>query len=295
MYDEFYQFRTLPFENTPDPRFFFASEQHREALAAIEYTIRMRKGFVLITGEIGSGKTTVGRTMCHRCGDEARIVLVTHGHQDGTGLIRQVMRALDLPAQNNDARWDMLERLRQYLIEQLQRGRPVVLLVDEAQTLSDEALEELRLLSNFDTAQHKPVQIVLVGQPELRPRIASQAMSALRQRIIMAKHLRPMTVAETGQYIRHRIKEASVDPEHVAVEFDDAAVGLIHRHTGGVPRLINVVCDNCLLLGLVEEARRIEPNMVRKVLQDMVSTIEAEPAGLTAAPADQPLSLVGSY
>jgi general secretion pathway protein A len=277
MYHEFYNLAVPPFENTPDPRFFFASEQHREALAAIEYTIRMRKGFVLVTGDIGSGKTTVGRTLCERCADQAQIVQVMHGHQDGLELLRQILRCLGLRHHRQDDHARMLERLRKHLFDQLYQNRPVVLLVDEAQTLRDEALEELRLLSNFDTATDKPIQVVLIGQPEIRQRLRSSRLAALRQRIVLAKQLRPLNQVETGQYIAHRLRAASIDPQNVKATFHEQAVADIHRFTGGVPRLINVACDNCMLLAFVREAREITPAMVRRSIQDMVPSLEDSP------------------
>lgn len=280
MYHEFYHLRTLPFENTPDPRFFYASEQHREALAAIEYTIRMRKGFVLITGEIGSGKTTVGRTMCQRAADQATIVQVLHGHGDGFEMLRQIMRALKVPSRKGDDHGRALERLQAYLLQQASSRRPIVLFVDEAQTLSDAALEELRLLSNFDTATQKLIQVVLVGQPELRRRISSRRLDALRQRIAMSKQLTPMAEQETAAYIEHRLRAASVDPRQLRVQFTDDAVREIYQFTGGTPRLINFASDNCLLLGFVREVREITPAMVRRVIDDMLPSFEqtTEPA-----------------
>src|SRR5262249_53557164 len=153
----------LPFENTPDPRFFYASEQHREALAAIEYTIRMRKGIVLITGEIGAGKTTVAATMWSRCEDSAKIVRVLYGHQTTDSLLRQILRSLQVPARRGDDHARLLDRFQTFLRDQMADLKSIVLFVDEAQTLSDECLEELRLLSNFDTANSRPIQVVLVG------------------------------------------------------------------------------------------------------------------------------------
>jgi general secretion pathway protein A len=275
MYDRLYQLNCMPFENTPDPRFFYASEQHREALAAIEYTIRLRKGIVLVTGDIGSGKTTVGKTMLKRCADRATIVQLLHGHRTGYELIRHVLRCLQVTVDESDDHAAMLERLEGHLIEQSRRRRPVVLFVDEAQTLSDEALEELRLISNFDTATNKLLQLILVGQPELRDRIARPELSALRQRIVMAKQLRPLSIHDTAAYIAHRIRAASQDPDHPAVAFGGDAIQVLYGFTRGVPRLINVVCDNCLLLGFVKEARRITPAMVRQVLDDMVPSFGA--------------------
>ncbi len=277
MYDQHYDFHTLPFENTPDPRFFFASEQHREALAAVEYTIRMRKGFVLVTGDIGAGKTTVGRTMCQRCGDTAKIVHVHHGRYEGVNLVKQVLRALDLPADRRDDRGELLDRLRENLMARLNDKQPVVLFVDEAQTLSDAALEELRLLSNFDTCTQKPVQVVLIGQPELRTRLAGPHMTALRQRIAMAKHLRPLSREDVGKYIEHRIRAASKDPENVKVSFDTQAVDAIHQYALGVPRIINMVCDNALLVGYVRQLAVIDYAVVDTVLDEMVPAVTTEP------------------
>ena len=284
MYETFYNLKTRPFENTPDPRFFFASEQHREALAAIEYTIRFRKGFVLVTGHIGAGKTMVGRTMCHRCGQAAQIVHVLHGHQDDTGLIRQILRSLRVRTCRADDLGRMLERLREYVVGQLHDGLPVVLFVDEAQTLSDASLEQLRLLSSFDTATQKAVQVVLIGQPELRQRIRNPQCAALRQRIVLAKQLSPLDQQETGAYLAHRLRIASADPEHVQVQFDPTALGQIYDFCGGVPRLINVMADNCLLLGYVRQTREISPTIVQRVMQDQVPDFDDEPAGTQLHP-----------
>jgi general secretion pathway protein A len=274
MYDKYYNFARMPFENTPDPRFFYASEQHREALAAIEYTIRMRKGIVLVTGDIGSGKTTVGRTMLQRCGGDATIVQLVHGHRTGIELIHHVLRSLDVETKENDDHARLLERLEVYLKSQSNVSRPVVLFIDEAQTLSVEALEELRLISNFDTNTTKLLQLVLVGQPELRDQIASPSLSALRQRIVMAKRLKPLGIQDTAGYIAHRLRAASTDPKNVAVSFSGEAIAAMYDATRGIPRLLNVVCDNCLLLGFVKEQRRITPIMVRQVLDDMVPSFE---------------------
>ncbi len=270
MYDTYYNFSMLPFENTPDPRFFYASEQHREALAAIEYTIRMRKGIVLVTGNIGSGKTTVGRTMLQRCGNDATIVRLVHGHQDSCELVRHVLRSLHVKMRERDDHSRLLERLELYLQSQADASRPVVLFIDEAQTLSTKALEELRLISNFDTNTTKLLQLVLVGQPELRDHIALPELSALRQRIVMAKRLQPLNIQDTAGYIAHRLKAASKDPRNVVASFSGEAISAMYAATLGTPRLINVVCDNCLLLGFVKEQRHITPGMVRQVLEDMV-------------------------
>jgi type II secretory pathway predicted ATPase ExeA len=275
MYEAFYQMSCLPFENTPDPRFFYASDQHREALAAIEYTIRMRKGYVLITGGIGSGKTTVGRTMCDRCASTAQVIHLAHGSTSATELLRQLLRAMEVRFHRDDEHATLLEKLRKNLLARLQEKRPVVILVDEAQTLNDEALEELRLLSNFDTATRKLIQVVLVGHPELRKRLCDPRFEALRQRIVLAKQLQPLSPEDTKAYIQHRLRAASTDARNVRVSFSEGAIREIHRHSQGTPRLINFVCDNCLLLGFVREARQIDSSMVHTVIADMMPAFGA--------------------
>lgn len=274
MYQDFFQLSTMPFENTPNPRFFFASEQHREALAAIEYTLRMRKGFVMVTGAIGSGKTTVAATMQSRCNNVANILTILHGHTTREELLRQVLRGLNIKLGRQDDHGRLLERLGDYLRSDAQAARPLVLFVDEAQTLSDEAIEELRLLCNFDTATHKPVQVVLCGQPELRQRICEPKFDALRQRIVMAKQLSAMTASDVKDYINHRISAASIDPANHGVSFDDQAVAEIYKLSNGLPRLINVACDNCLLLAFVQEKNVIDVSMVKHVAKDMVPSFQ---------------------
>ena len=274
MYKTFYHLNWRPFEATPDPRFFFASEQHREALAAVEYTIRMRKGIVLVTGEIGSGKTTVGHMMCKSCGDQASILQIVPRHCNGIELLKQVLRHVQLPAQPNEAYATLIERLGVYLTDQARRHRPVVLFVDEGQSLCDDALEELRVLSNLNTADQKLIQVVLIGQPELRQRIRRPEYDAMRQRIVLAKQLHPFQQEETQAYITHRIATASIERQNPRVVFADEAVQEIHRVSGGVPRLINITCDNCLLLGSVRQIKQITPTIVHRVIQDMVPRFE---------------------
>ena len=221
MYETFYQFKRLPFENTPDPKFFFETEQYREALAAVEYVVRMRKGFVLVTGDAGTGKTTVGRTMCQRC-EDATVVHVLPGHTDRSHLFRQILQSLDLDVKRDDDRASMISRLRQHLIAQSEKDRTVILLVDEAQAAPDEVLEELRLLSSLDTASQKLVQVVLLGRPELRSRIVRPQL-ALGDRIALAKRLGALTRGQTRAYIDHRLSVASLRPNQRKVSFNDAS------------------------------------------------------------------------
>ena len=270
MYESYYHLAMAPFENTPDPRFFFASEQHNEALAAIEYTIRMRKGIVLITGPIGAGKTTVSRAMLRRCGDTATVIQLAHGHRTADELITHMLHRLGLPDATNGSHAQRLERLEQHLLHCAASGKPVVLFVDEAQTLSDAALEELRLISNFDTEQTKLLQLVLIGQPELRERLSQESLAPLRQRIIIARMLRPLSMSDVKHYIAHRIRVASEDTEDLHVRFDDKAVQRIAAFTGGIPRLINAICDHCLLLGMVQKTDTINRKLTERVIADML-------------------------
>ncbi len=270
MYETYYHLDSAPFENTPDPRFFFASDQHNEALAAIEYTIRMRKGIVLITGPIGAGKTTVSRAMLRRCGDSATVIQLAHGHRTADELITHMLHRLGLSDVANGSHAQRLEKLEQHLLHCAASGKPVVLFVDEAQTLSDAALEELRLISNFDTEQTKLLQLVLIGQPELRERLSRESLAPLRQRIIIARLLRPLNASDVKHYIAHRIRVASEDPGAIYVRFDEKAVERIAAFTGGIPRLINAICDHCLLLGMVQKTDTIDRKMTERVIADML-------------------------
>lgn len=276
MYHEFYNLNCMPFENAPQSRFFYESEQHREALASIEYALRMGKGYVMITGEVGSGKTTVAAQVKQHCKGQATMLTLMHGHQSADELLRQILRSLNVRIGRRDDHARLTERLGNYLHAEARNPKPLVIFVDEAQTLSDEALEELRLLSNYDPSIYKPIQVVLCGHPELRTRICSPRFDALRQRIVLAKQLEAFSQEDTKEYIAHRLAAASNDPQQVAVTFDDSAVRAIHQLSGGLPRLINVTCDNCLLLGFVQETTVMTAAMVRRVAQDMMPSFHDE-------------------
>lgn len=292
MYAEFFDLHTLPFENTPDPRFFYASEQHREALAAIEYVIRMRKGTVLVTGSIGSGKTTIGQTMMHRCRPSATVVPLVHGHVTTGELLGHLLRSLGIHDHGNLDHAEQLERLKQHLIVQARDARPVVVFVDEAQTLSDAALEELRLISNFDLPSEKLMQLVLVGQPELRARIGEPRFDALRQRIVLAKQISPLNVQDAKAYVEHRLRVASTNPDDVRVRFDDEAILRLFAATHGTPRLLNATCDNCLLIAYVQQTSEIGASIVNRAVHDMIPRFD-DPASNTSADLDSAYRLAG--
>jgi general secretion pathway protein A len=199
----------------------------------------------------------------------------------------------------DDDRSRLLERMLSHFHASLSDHRPVVLLVDEAQSLSDEALEELRLLSNFDTSTDKLVQVVLVGHPDLRTRISQPNLAALRQRIVLAKQLRGLSLEDTGTYIRHRLTVAGADPKKMRPTFEPQAIGEIHSFSRGMPRLINVMCDNCLLMAFVSQTDRITGVMARRVMDDMIPVFDSPLA--TSAPnpirklTGSTLSLAGNF
>lgn len=286
MYHDYYNLVELPFEGTPDPRFFFESEQHREALAATEYTVRARKGFALITGVIGAGKTMIARAIAQKCAGACRIIHLLHGLHTREEVLLQIVAELGVKPTAAD-RASLLFVVRDQLLRQALAGEPVCVIVDEAQTLSDEALDELRLLSNFDTPTERSSQVVLIGQTELRQRLLVPELAPLRQRLAMARTLGPLSEKDTAAYIAHRIAVASRCPKDPGVSFTDDAVREIHGRSGGAPRAINLLCDNCLLLGFVKEARQITPNIVRRVVADILPALDSAPASYLA-PANAP-------
>ncbi len=275
MYLDYYRLKLAPFDNSPNPHFFYASEGHREALASVEYTIRMRKGIVLITGDIGSGKTTISTTMQHRLREVACTYVVRHGLASSRELLAQLCRTMQLNVPPKADRGLMLDAIESQLMVHHRAGRPVVLIVDEAQSLSLQVLDEIRMLSNLETPSQKLLQIILIGQPELRNIIQSPPMAALRQRIVLSHHLNPLSLEDVALYINHRLAIAAAGSEPEAA-FDDRAILAIHQATGGVPRLINTVCDNSLLVGFVRSRKLIDAEIVAAVTEHMMPLIDTQ-------------------
>jgi len=265
MYNEFYGFTEAPFNITPDPRFLFFSDKHREAYNHILFGIRERKGFIQITGEVGAGKTTVCRAILGQLGPTYKTALVLNPCLTSTQLARAVLIELGLKPKKLD-RVAYLEILNQFLLNQTALGNDVVLFIDEAQDLGAELLEQVRLLSNLETDQRKLLQIVLIGQPELREKLNDRGLRQLRQRITVRYHLIPLSREETERYIAHRLRVAGAMGRPT---FSPWAVRTIHRYSAGVPRLINAICDKALLYGFVNGTDRMDARAVRQAIREL--------------------------
>jgi len=265
MYEQFYGFCEPPFSVTPDPRFLFFSGGHEEAYNHLLFGIRERKGFIQITGEVGTGKTTLCRAFLESLEPEFRTALILNPCMTGPQLLRTILKELGLePGRNDRVYW--LEKLNLFLLEQAEKGHNVVLVIDEAQDLSPNLMEQVRLLSNLETDRQKLLQIVLIGQPELRRLLDGQALRQLRQRITVRYHLTPLDFAETEQYIEHRLQLVRTNS---VPSFSRGALRKIYRYSGGVPRLINAVCDKALLCGYVEGDSVLKHRHVRRATREL--------------------------
>jgi general secretion pathway protein A len=267
MYCTFYGFRESPFTITPNPRFLFMSDQHREAFAHLLYAVESRAGFVELTGEVGTGKTTLLRTFLNRLDSEGhRTALIFNPCLSSLELLQSINREFGL-AWEVGSRMELLQVLNTFLLEQKGAGRSVVLVMDEAQNLSPEVLEQIRLISNLETETDKLIQIVLSGQPELLSVLAREDLRQLNQRITVRYHLLPMDFESMRRYIDHRMELAG---RYRAAEFSDAALKRIFRYSGGVPRMINIACDRALLIGFTEEERVISGEMAAQAISEIV-------------------------
>ncbi len=265
MYEEFYGLSAPPFSITPDPRFLFFSDRHREAYEHVLFGITQRKGFIQLTGEVGAGKSTLCRAVLERLGSGYATALILNPMMTSNQLIRAILHELGLDSSGND-RLRLGHRLNEFLLARSAAGGDVVLFVDEAQDLPDELLEEIRLLSNLETDDRKLLQIVLIGQPELRVRLARPSLRQLRQRITVRYHLGPLQRDEIEAYILHRLTVAGARGRPT---FSPAAVRAVHRASHGVPRLVNAICDKTLLAGYVEGVDRLGRRQVRRAVRDL--------------------------
>jgi len=264
MYEKFYNFTEKPFNTTPDTKFFFPSPKHSEALNSLIYAVSERKGFVVITGEIGAGKTTVCRAMLNKVDANTKIALITNTHLTCKELIAEILEELEVDYKPG-TKQKLLSQLNAYLISQLAADINVVLIIDEAQNLTPTVLEEVRMLSNLETEKDKLIQIILLGQPQLKAKLQNPRLEQFKQRIALYYHLQALTLTETQEYIIHRIKLVS---ENGADYFTPEAVNLIHSYSGGIPRLVNLLCDSALLSGYVSDIRRINEQIIQEVIKE---------------------------
>ena len=268
MYERFYQLRERPFALSPDPEYLYPSRVHQEALDYLRYGIESQAGFIVITGEIGSGKTTLLQTLLRNLDTQTTVGRIVNTMLEPRELLESIMIDFGLdPAGRSKPL--MLRDLSQYLVDQRLAGRLVLLVIDEAQNLGLGSLEELRMLSNLETEKSKLLQIVLVGQPNLRDKLAAPELEQLRQRITVSYHLPPLDADETGRYVNHRLRRAALA---APIEFPRAATDLIHARSRGVPRIINVICDAALVFGYAEERRIFDEALIADVLEELETT-----------------------
>ncbi|MDB5730027.1 MAG: hypothetical protein JWQ00_3232 [Noviherbaspirillum sp.] len=275
MYEAFYGLNAKPFQLKPDPRFFFGSKGHKRAMAYLQYGLSQGEGFIVITGEVGAGKTTLVRNLFRELDSEKIVAAqIVNTHLNSEDTLKMVSAAFGLPIENA-SKAVLLTQIEKFLRSCDQQGKRALLVVDEAQNLSPHTVEELRMLSNFQTENNSLLQTFLLGQPEFRQTLLSSGMLQLRQRVIATYHLGPMDVAETRTYIEHRLHTVgwSNDP----VLNDDAYVA-IHEFTGGIPRKINTLCDRLFLMGFLEELHQFNQSHVEEVIRDIQQEFDLPPA-----------------
>ena len=271
MYLDYYGLTEPPFSITPNPRFLFYSAKHREAFNHLLYGIRERKGFVQLTGEVGAGKTTLCRALLEQLDGHFATALILNPVMSADELIKAIAIEFGLPVSGLD-RLDTVAAINRFLLQQVERQQDTVLIIDEAQDLTDELLEQVRLLSNLETDNRKLLQIVLLGQPELRDRLNNPRLRQLRQRITVRYHLLPLKRAEVNQYIQHRLE---VSGAKGAPHFTHLALWRVYGYSQGVPRLVNAVCDKALLAGFVQQREQINFRIIGRAVRELEGNIDA--------------------
>jgi general secretion pathway protein A len=266
MYTAFYGLQEKPFSLTPDPRYLFLSSSHREALAHLLYGIDQNEGFIAVTGEVGTGKTTLCRTLLERLGPDTNVAFIFNPTLTGEELLRAISVELGLLA-TGLTRAQLSDQLNEFLLDEKKAGRRVLLIIDEAQNLEPVTLEEIRLLSNLETSTSKLIHILLFGQPELDELIDSHELRQLRQRISVRWSLDTLTAPETAEYVCHRLRIAAGGDCDL---FDERALREVHRRSRGVPRLVNLLCDRSLLAGYAANEKEISTALVGRAAREIL-------------------------
>jgi general secretion pathway protein A len=265
MYNSYFGFLESPFSVTPDPRYFYTNPVYLEAYATLRYGIEAKKGFIVMTGEVGTGKTTLLRKLLHNLEDTVHSVFVFNTYPTFLELLQFTLHDLGI-APKNTSKVTMLQELSDYLIQQHKRGHAVAALIDESQNLSDAVLEDLRLLSNLETDREKLLQIVLVGQPELEAKLEKPGLRQLKQRVALRCRLDPLKGEEVDPYIDFRLRTAGYEGKSL---FHRDAVQQISLYSQGIPRLMNIICDNALLIAYAESRKIVSPDMIKQVARDL--------------------------
>lgn len=265
MYCQFYGFKKKPFSTTSEPHFFFESASHREAYAAIEYGITQRKGIILISGEVGTGKTTLCKKLLGRLEKNVKVSLVLNPYFSDMQLLQAIVEDFGISTEKKN-RLEIVKALNTFLIEQHSNGGNAVLIIDEAQHLKSRQLEQVRLLSNLETSDEKLLQVVLVGQPELIINLAQYKLRQIRQRIFVKHRLLPLAQDEVHQYIHVRLNDVGKKD----MDIDQACYKIIYEFSGGVPRLINMLCDRALLMGYVRGQSRLDETILQDSIREII-------------------------
>jgi len=266
MYEKYYGFSNKPFEITPDPKFFYLSENHKEALAHLKYAIREGKGFTVITGEVGTGKTTLVHMILSSLDENVRVANVFNPLMEPDDFLDYVCVDLGIRDEGGGTRGQNITLLYHFLLECFEKKDRVFLIIDEAQNLDKKLLEEVRLLTNLETSKNKLLHVILLGQPELNKTLADEKFRALKQRITTRYNLNALNFEETKEYILFRLKKAGA--RNLAL-FDDGAVKAIYKYSKGIPRLINIVCDNALITGFSRDSNRIRKAVIQETIRDL--------------------------
>jgi general secretion pathway protein A len=270
VYLQYYGLTEAPFDLTPNPRFLFYTAKHREAFNHLLYGIRERKGFVQLTGEVGAGKTTLCRALFEQLDGKFETALILNPVLSPDQLMEAIAMEFGLKVKGLD-RLETVAEINKFLLEKAEAGRDCVLFIDEAQDLTDDLLEQVRLLSNLETDSRKLLQIVLMGQPELRDRLNAHKLRQLRQRITVRFHLHPLSRRELAQYVQHRL---DVSGAKGAPYFTAPALWRVYQYTGGVPRLVNALCDKALLAGFVQQSDKINYQMVGRAVRELEGIVQ---------------------
>jgi general secretion pathway protein A len=265
MYTKYYGLQEKPFEISPDPKFLYLSENHKEALAHLIYAVTEGSGFTVITGEVGTGKTTLAQTLLSRLDGNVQTAYLFNPTLKTDDFIQYILKDLGVRLYGR-TKGDYLHKLHQYLLNAYQANVKVILIIDEAQTLNPRLLEEVRLLTNLETSKKKLLQVILLGQPEFNRILDDPRFRQLNQRVSLRYHIQPLNKKETEEYIENRLRRAGASNPYF---FSPRALKKIYRYSKGIPRLINTLCDHALLIGYTNDQKEIGPSVIREAKRDL--------------------------